>query len=299
MWSTWLMSWRVRIARMRGPRVLRRAMNASTASYSVGPEGLETGVGFGLLPHARPDVGIDHVGAARGGLGVVRHAHARSGFGQDLRIRLVAGRAGQYQLEAEAGGRIHPRMDDVVPVADEGDAEAGEIPPALEQREAVGEDLAGVMEIGEPVDGGDAGSRREVDDALMEEGPRHDEIDPAFEVARDVPRRLALPEPDIAGGEVDGGTAELHHADLEGDAGPEARLLEDHGERAPEEERAGLAGTQLRLQPRGELQDGLGLGLRQVGEAQEVAFGVQSMSRPRDQPASPRSRMARPSSSSA
>jgi hypothetical protein len=107
---------------------------------------------------------------------------------------------------------------------------------------------------------------------LWEKRPCHDAVDPALEVLGDVARRLALPEADVAGGEVDRGAAELDHPDLEGDPRAQARLLEDHGEGPAEEERSRPAGPQLRLQPAGEREDGLDLGRRQVGDAEQVAL---------------------------
>src|SRR5262249_57109325 len=100
----------------------------------------------------------------------------------------------------------------------------------------------------------------EVDDALMEEHAGHDEVDPALEVARDVARRLTLSELDVARREADRGTAELDHADLEGDPRAQARLLEDHRQRAAGEERVRPPRPQVGLQPARQVEDWLDLG---------------------------------------
>src|SRR5216110_3356162 len=85
-------------------------------------------------------------------------------------------------------------------------------------------------------------------------------------------RAMALAEPDVAGPEVDGGAAQLHHADLVGDARAEARLLEDHGERPPCQQRVRRSVAQLVLQALGEGEDRLDLLGGEIGETQEVAL---------------------------
>src|SRR5439155_2853191 len=123
-------------------------------------------------------------------------------------------------------------------------------------------------------------------DASVKERPRHHEIHPALQVARDVAGGFALPEPDVAGRQMDRRAAELHHADLEGDARAEARLLEDHGERPAGEQRMRPPGAQVTLQPAGDGEDRVELARREVAHAEQVPFHV----------ASARSRMAQPSS---
>src|SRR5262249_54559473 len=127
-----------------------------------------------------------------------------------------------------------------------------------------------VMEVREAVDHRHPRAAREVDDALVQEHARQDEIDPAFQVARDVARGLALAELDVARREADCGAAELDHPDLEGHAGPQAGLLEDHGERAAREERVRAPRPQIALQPRRQLEDGLDLGRLEVGDAEQI-----------------------------
>src|SRR5262249_2086913 len=111
---------------------------------------------------------------------------------------------------------------------------------------------------------------REVDDALVQEHAGKDEIDPALEVARDIARRFALAELDVTVYEVDGGSTQLNHADLERHARAQARLLEDHGERAAGEEGVRAARAEIGLQPRRQLEDGLDLGRLEIGDAQEI-----------------------------
>src|SRR5262249_12724162 len=111
----------------------------------------------------------------------------------------------------------------------------------------------------------------EVDEALMDEHARHDEVDPALEVAGDVTCRLALPELDVTWRQADR-RAELHHADLERHPGPETRLLEDHREGAPREQRVRPMRAQIGLQPACELEDRLDLRGGEIRDAEEIAL---------------------------
>ena len=72
---------------------------------------------------------------------------------------------------------------------------------------------------------------RQADGQLVVERPDHDSVDVAREHARHVLHRLARPDPDLPVGDEDRSSAELGHRDLERETRPEARLVEDQGER--------------------------------------------------------------------
>jgi hypothetical protein len=82
------------------------------------------------------------------------------------------------------------------------------------------------------VDDRDRGPRRELHDDLVGAGPGHDPVHEPLEVAGDVAHGLAPAEHDALG-EVDRMAAELGHPGLERDARAQARLLEQHRQRAP------------------------------------------------------------------
>src|SRR5262249_16916418 len=121
-------------------------------------------------------------------------------------------------------------------------------------------------------------------------GACHDQVDPALQVARDVAGRLALAEPDVARGKVHRGPPELDHAHLEGDARAQARLLEDHGERASGEHGMLLPGQEIAPEPRGEREARPDLRGAEVGDADQI---------PLHHAESARSSMTNPSSISA
>src|SRR6185503_5851024 len=102
-------------------------------------------------------------------------------------------------------------------------------------------------------------------------------------------RGFALAELDVARREVDRRAAELAHADLERDARPEARLLEDHRARAAGEERVRPPRAELRLEAPREREDRVGLVAAEIPDAEAVALHAA---------ASAFSRIASPSSTS-
>ena len=165
--------------------------------------GAETAHAFGrlvLLAHAGPDIGIDEIGSGRGleRVGrVVEVGGPAAGLekGADLLAGFVVPGPGQGQPHAEEAGSEDPGVGHVEPgVAEECDLAALErreevAPgggPPLGRREGVGVDLAGVKEIGEPVDDGNAAGGGEPLDVPLVEGA-HDQ---AVHEARQHPGRV-------------------------------------------------------------------------------------------------------------
>ena len=146
------------------------------------------------------------------------------------RIGRVARRRGDGDVHPHLRRAEHQRVGHVVAVADVGDLLSLQIAEVLPRGEVVGHGLAGVREVGEAVDDGDARVLGEVGDGLVREGARHDAVDVAREDFRGVVDRLAAAELDVARGEEEGVAAELEHAGLERDARARRRLLEDHGQ---------------------------------------------------------------------
>src|SRR5882672_5167238 len=198
-----------------------------------------------LESHAGPHVRGDQVRAARRlhGVGealvvvVVVDAGA-------LGLDLVPGRRGHVYVEVEHGSRLQPGVADVVRVADPGDRLALDRATVLDVGVDVGEHLAGVVLVGEPVDHGHARVRGEALDDLLLEGPDHHQVAHARDHLAGVLDRLAAAELRVAGIQVDRGAAELMHARFERQSRARRGLLEDHGERAVLEQ---LAAAELRV----------------------------------------------------
>ncbi len=206
-------------------------------------------LGFPLLPHAGPGVGIDDVGPAHrlGGIAEPAHAavhgaatvRARAALGLEVEagIRLEPVGHRDAQREAEQGRALEPGVEHVVTVAHPGDLERVEVAPRAPQGVEVGEDLAGVGEIGERVDHRHPRVRGQLLDHAVREGARDDQVAHAGEHARDVLQALAAALAHLDRAQVHDVAAQLVHADGERHPGAERRLVEHQcgglaGERA-------------------------------------------------------------------
>ena len=173
------------------------------------------------------------------------------------------------QLEAQDPRGLEPGVGHVVAVADPRDALPFPAAEVLLDREEVGEDLAGVGEVGEPVDHRNRGEPGQLLDLGVVVGADHDAVHVAREHAGGIGDRLAAADLDVLAGEEEGLAAELVGADLKGDAGPGGRLGEDHGQGFPGE--GGLP-VLLGLHPFGEVEELLDLRTAEVGDLEEVAL---------------------------
>jgi hypothetical protein len=150
-------------------------------------------------------------------------------------------------VHAEPGAAVHQRVRDVVPVTEVDQPPTGQRTANLGERHVVGQTLARVKVVGQPVDHRDLGETGQLLDQLVAEGATHRAVDPALEVARHVLDALAHADLAVARRVVDGVTAELRHPGLEGHAGAQRRLLEVHEQRAPGERRCIVLGIRLDL----------------------------------------------------
>ncbi len=84
----------------------------------------------------------------------------------------------------------------------------------------VGEDLAGVHQVGQPIDDRDCAEPGQVEHVLVGEGADHDSVKiPRHDSGR-VFDGFAAAKLDIVAGQEEGMPAELDHADFKRDAGP-------------------------------------------------------------------------------
>ena len=139
--------------------------------------------------------------------------------------------------------------------------------------EDVGQDLARVVLVGESVDdrhprgGGEA-----LDDVLLE-GAHHDDVAHPRDHLGGIIHRLAAAQLRIPRVHVDGGTAQLQHAGLEGQAGAGGGLLEDHHQRTVLQRMPGLVVLEALLDEIGAFQQVFDLFAAEVVEFQEVLDG--------------------------
>ena len=154
---------------------------------------------------------------------------------------------------AYPGAGVHQRMRHVVAVPDVGDLDPLAAAEYLADRQEVGQRLARVEVIGEPVDHGDGGMACQVDDRLVGERAGHDAVGHPGERAGDVRDAFPLPHRDVRRPQADGVPAKLRHAGLEAHARAQGRLLEDHRQSLL---RQGIAVVpRIALDPDGQIQD--------------------------------------------
>lgn len=186
--------------------------------------------GFFFLAHADPDVGIEDVGSGDGFGEVFGDGDFTTSPGNEVSGRLEGAGGGEAEFESTAGGGPDPGAANVaIGVADEGDLEVSQIDAGLTDGEEVGEDLAGMLLVGEGVDGGNLAVFREINDIALGKGTDDGAVDHAAEDASGVLDRFAATELDVVGGKEKDVTAEFADADLEADAGAGGGLGEHEG----------------------------------------------------------------------
>ena len=236
-------------------------------------EHLDALVGLVFLPHRRPDVRVDHVRVAHGLTGITHQRDIRPLGARDFQhdgVGLIAFRAGQPQREVEPLRGLDPRVRHVVAVADPRNALPLVAAEELPHGQQVGEDLARMRQVGEPVDDGDVGVAGKLLDVGVRVRTDHDPVAHPRQHARHVADRLAAPQLDIARRQEERVPAQVVRPHFERDAGARGRFHEDHRQR--------LAGQRLARVPLGanvlgEHEQAVELGGREVENAEEVAVG--------------------------
>ena len=133
-------------------------------------------------------------------------------------VRLVTLGGGCDEVHPELRARDHQRVADVVPVSQIRDADAVELAEALTDRHHVGERLARVGLVREPVDDRDVRVGGQLIDVRLRERTDHDPVEVARKNAGRVLDRLAAAELQVACREVERRAPEVEHPCLEGDA---------------------------------------------------------------------------------
>jgi hypothetical protein len=186
-----------------------------------------------------------------------------------LQSRLVAGRARAHELDAEQLAGRRERDADVRAVADPGHADAVEGAEALADRQQVGERLQRVLVVRQRIDHRHGRDRGQLVDLGLRSRADGERVEVAGEHAGRVAERLAARELQLGRGQVDRRAAELGDRDGQRHASPRRALAEEQAERAALQEAVRLAGGALSLQLVGEVEHGVELGSRQVGDPRQ------------------------------
>ena len=160
------------------------------------------------------------------------------------------------------------RDGDVVAVSDVRHLAVLEAAEALPDGEQVGQDLAGVLDLGQGVDDRNAGEPGQLAEVGVMTQPGHHQMHVTFEDAGRVRHRLAHAYLNVLLAERDRCSAQPRDPHLEGDPGPVRWLLEEHGH---ELARQGPLLPATRFDLAGQVQNGEELRSIEVGNAQEVA----------------------------
>ena len=213
----------------------------------VGKGLLPLGV-FGLKAHRGPHIGGDQVGPATGGHRVSERLEMiRSEQACTLRFYLVARRGRDMDIEVEDLGGLQPGIAHIVRVADPRHGLALNGAALLDKGVDVGEDLAGVILVGQAVDDRDPRMGGKTLDDVLLEGANHHDIHHARDHLGRVLDRFAAPQLGIAGIEIDRRTTQLVHTGLKGQAGAGGALLKDHRQGAIGERMIGFVALETLL----------------------------------------------------
>ncbi len=240
----------------------------------------------GLILHARahPYVSIDHIGAANSGLGIIAQNHRPTSplaglarLRDNLLARLVGGRSGNSQVDAEDRAEEKKRVADVVAVAHPGELDLAQIAFVLPHGQQVRQSLAGMLGIGHRVDDRHTGGVGQLLDVSVREETRSDRVHRPPEHAGNVGDGLPLADPHIGRGKVDGMPAQLAHGDLEADSGAQRRLVEQQRQAAPARHGELLVGRDIaRFLGGGHAPDLLDLLPCEIGDRKQTSAGKRS-----------------------
>jgi hypothetical protein len=181
----------------------------------------------------------------------------------------TCGMGSNPDVHPHLGGAEQQRVRHVVPVAQVGDRQAGELAALLADGEQIGQALARVLEVRQRVDHGNGRRGREQLQALLFERSHDDRIHVPRQRPTRVLDRLAAPELQLGRRQRDGVTACRLHGDVERDPRPGRGLLEDQGDRAPGQSVGVVAGLGLDLG--GQVEQVAELARGQVVDRQEVS----------------------------
>mmetsp|Transcript_17396 Transcript_17396/g.46963 ORF Transcript_17396/g.46963 Transcript_17396/m.46963 type:complete len:385 (+) Transcript_17396:89-1243(+) len=188
-----------------------------------------------LLSHGRPHIRVNDICPRHSCCDVTRHSRLARARLVHLGHPLLAGaktfRAGAHKVDVGNHGELEPGLDDVVPVAHVDDALARDVTEHLLDGEGVGDDLAGVVEVGKAIDHGNLGVLGKLQEVCVAEEAGHDDVVVARQHAAHVLDSLARAQADLIP-KAERVAAEESHARLERHASATRGLCKYHGHRA-------------------------------------------------------------------
>src|SRR6185436_9099509 len=166
-----------------------------------------------------------------------------------FRLDFVSWWRGNMHVEVQNFGSLQPRVADIIRVPDPRHCLTANRSALLDLGVDVGQNLAGMILVGQAVDHRHARMcGKTLDDFLLESADHH-HVAHARNDLGCIFHRFPAAELGIAGAEEDRRPAQLVHAGLERQPGTGALLLEYHHQRAVEHRMVGLVGLELLLDP--------------------------------------------------
>ena len=146
----------------------------------------------------------------------------------NLRIGRIARRSRHADRRPQARAREQQRVRHVVAIAHIRQTAVLHISKPLQQREIVGQRLAGMLQIAERVNHRHTSVLRHAFDGLLRERAQHNQVHPSLQVVRHVAQLLARIESFVSLVDKHRRAAQAHHSGLERQPGSQRRLLEEH-----------------------------------------------------------------------
>ena len=173
-------------------------------------------------------------------------------------------------MNAQLAADKEQRVRHIVPIADKSQLLALDLVPLFPQRQHVAQHLAGMAKVGQAIDHRHAGIGRQFLDVVMVKDARLDALHVSREDARHVGHGFALAQPDLGGREIDRVPAQVGHRHVKGDAGAQAGLFKDQGQRLAGQDRLVAARFPLGLEFARGIQNLPDFVRAQIGHAQKM-----------------------------
>ena len=204
---------------------------------------------------------------------VPQNRHPRPCCAQQRGVRGVLFGAGDAQVESEAHGRVDIGLADVVAVADPGDGTSGNGSAVLLVGLQIGQQLAGVVLIGQGVDHRHAGMGGEGLHHVVAVSADHHGVHHGGNDAGRVGDGLPAPQLAVPRRQEQRVTTQLRHARFEGHPRSGGRLLENHGQGLVLQRQMHFTTAMHGFEHMGAREQGLEFIGREIEQCQKMANG--------------------------
>jgi len=226
---------------MHNPHVVRRMFQ----QFRIHPEsceGLPALRLFAFLPHACPDIGVNHVGLThrfRRFVEILQHRLGKTLLQTGVKAWLKAKCpwASVMPAHTQHGTTNGQRPSNVVAIPDKGQCAAGKITKQLGHGHEIGQSLAGMLAVTQTVDDRDGGIAGKFLHRLVPEHTQHDGLYILAERTSTVRETLADAQTHLLTAKKNATAAESRHSRLEADTRSQGRFLKNQSQDATSQRR--------------------------------------------------------------